>query len=157
LNKDPFDRMIFDATNRLRTDPQSFVPYLQEYINLFDTENSKRIIFPNGDDEPFVLHTWEGVDAPIEALNVLKATESRAELKWGDGLALAASDHCLDMGIGGYVSHIGTDDSDATERAERYGGVTGIKENLIFGLPNFSAEMIVMYLFIDDGVADRTH
>lgn len=57
-NHDSFDTRIFDATNRLRTDPQSFISYLEETIAKFDQFNNRLTYEMNG--ETFVWWTHEG-------------------------------------------------------------------------------------------------
>lgn len=61
------------------------------------------------------------------------------------------------MGPGGYISDIGTDGSTNEERALRYGTGKGFYENLTFGLPKYSAELIVLSMYVDDGVTDGKH
>jgi uncharacterized protein YkwD len=42
------------------------------------------------------------------------------KLKWDDGLALSARDHCKDSGINGFKSHKGTDGSMVRDRVNIY-------------------------------------
>lgn len=75
---------------------------------------------------------------------------------WSDGLALAAQDHCDDVGGKGIVSHSGSDGSKVWHRMERYGEAFGtMGENLSFGKSYADEYMISLY--IDDGVSDRGH
>lgn len=118
-NLDPFDTMIFDATNKLRRDPQYFVPYIEATINNRFSADGKRITYEDR-GETFVWWTHEDKTAWEEALVELKKQDPIPPLHWEDGLALAARDHCLDMGLGGYISDVGTDGSTSEERALRY-------------------------------------
>jgi len=102
------------------------------------------------------LVTEEGAAAWEEAINAILGARPRYPLKWDDGLALAAKDHCNDTGPKGIMSHTGTDGSKVWHRMSRYGKVSGLQgENLSFG--STSAIDYVMSLFIDDGVSDRGH
>lgn len=77
-------------------------------------------------------------------------------LKWDDGLALAARDHCEDIGSKGLVTHTGSDASQIYERVQRYGRAQGMQaENLSFG--SVTGQEHVMALFLDDGVPGRRH
>lgn len=81
---------------------------------------------------------------------------SLATLRWSDGLAMAAQDHCYDTGSKGVVSHDGSDGSKVWDRIDRYGKGSGtMGENLSFGKSQGDEYMIS--LFIDDGVKDRGH
>jgi uncharacterized protein YkwD len=111
--------MIFDATNRLRRDPKFFVPYIQATIDNRFSADGKRITYEDR-GETFVWWTHEGKDAWEEALEALNNQDPIPALHWEDGLALAARDHCLDMGLGGLISDVGTDGSTSEERALRY-------------------------------------
>jgi len=69
-----------------------------------------------------------------EAVEALKWQSPMEPLKWDDGLALAARDHCEDIGSKGLVTHTGSDASEVFERIGRYGRPTGMQaENLSFG------------------------
>jgi uncharacterized protein YkwD len=83
----------------------------------------------------------------------LRTQESLPELEWNDSLAIAARDHCLDIGAKGSTSHIGSDGSNVSIRADRYGIWGGnIGENLIFGDRQFfNGRDYALMLYIDDG------
>jgi len=102
------------------------------------------------------LITQEGRRAWREARDAFARQPSLHELKWNDGLALAAQDHCNDTGGKGVVSHDGSDGSKVWDRMERYGDPSGtMGENLSFGKSR--GDEYMTSLFIDDGVADRGH
>lgn len=100
--------------------------------------------------------TSEGASAWKEALDELRKTKPVDPLKWNDAMALAAYDHCNDVGKKGIESHKGSDGSTPFQRLARYGAAGGFQgENIDFG--NTSPIDIVMSLYIDDGVANRSH
>ena len=114
------------------------------------------------DGETFIWWTHEGVAAFEDALETLKnvhAGNPVPQLHWDDGLALAARDHCLDMGPGGYISNTGTDGSTTEQRALRYGSASNspdnFEENFTFGLPRFAPELIVLSMYVDDGMCPQ--
>ena len=86
----------------------------------------------------------------MEAQAVLPA------LEWNDCLALAAQDHCDDIGPKGSNSHTGSDGSSPWDRMSRYGRWSGsVGENLDFS-PTTGDEMMDL-LYVDDGVSSRGH
>jgi len=95
----PLELEIFATQNRLRTNPRSFLPYLQSQLNSFQgnvrVEHGERI------------NTNEGPSAWREAIRVISKAETKPPLSWNDGLALGARDHCKDS----VVSHTGSDGS----------------------------------------------
>ena len=136
----------------MRTDPKSFIPIIVNEIRNFKSPKSTLLKrFGQAD-----LITQEGVKAWIEAKDAFASQPSLPELQWSDGLALAAQDHCSDVGAKGVVSHDGSDGSKVWHRMERYGkGAGTLGENLSFG--NSRGDEYMTSLWIDDGVADRGH
>ena len=101
--------------------------------------------------------TTEGPTAWHEAIQALREQSTLNKLEWDDGLALAARDHCNDIGPKGLVQHEGSDGTQVWHRIRRYGKAGGtLGENISFGEYE-SGEEILTALFIDDGVADRGH
>ena len=79
--------------------------------------------------------TEEGTNAWYEAIRSLKSTRRMNGLEWSDGLALAAQDHCAEMGQKGLISYDGFDGSTIWDRIENYGTVYGsVGENLAYGI-----------------------
>lgn len=66
---------------------------------------------------------------------------------------LAAYDHCTDTGA---IGHTGSDGSTFDQRLDKYGSwSTSAAENISFGSDD--ALVIVLRLFIDDGIESRGH
>jgi uncharacterized protein YkwD len=105
------------------------------------------------------LNVVEGRISYENAIAALTYQDSIDYLEWSDSLALAARDHCLDIGASGSISHIGNDGSNVSIRADRYGIWGGnIGENLIFGDTGFfTGRDYAKILYIDDGVPGRGH
>jgi len=75
---------------------------------------------------------------------------------WSDELALAAQDHCEDLGMTGGTRHEGSNGLMPYHRIKMYGKASGkIGESLAFG--DLDGKEYIMRLFIDDGVRARLH
>jgi hypothetical protein len=83
-------------------------------------------------------------------------------------LCLSAQDHAYDIGSGGIVSHVGSDDSSPSERMNRYTIWTGACTEVIWygrlsidSMKEADKRIIAMSiiddLMVDDGVSDRGH
>ena len=141
---------MFAQTNKLRTDPKSFIPHLEKRLGYF---NGKVVNVP-GEDSGHV--TQEGPNAVKEAINFLKKAKPLKALGWSDGIAKACQDHVKDNGPRGLVGHDGSDGSTFWQRMERYGNIGGRwAENCSYG--KSTGLDVVMQLFIDDGVPSRGH
>lgn len=141
---------IFNVQNKLRTNPKSFIPWIEEEIGRMD---GIAILQEDG----VWRTTSEGRGSYEEAIKALKEQGEMEPFSWNDGLFLAARDHCLDhrnMGI--KTGHTGSDGSTMSSRLKRYGHVIGeASENISYG--SKTATDIVMQLFIDDGVESRVN
>ena len=121
------EKVLFNTQNQLRKNPRSFLPFIQNQIKMIE---GKTLIRPGKKS----LMTYEGISAWTETKNALQKQNKLKPLKWQDGLALAAQDHCNDMGKRGKLGHKGTDGSMVWHRIARYGRVWGnVGENLSFG------------------------
>ncbi|MBS4060441.1 MAG: CAP domain-containing protein, partial [Bacteroidetes bacterium] len=74
-----------------------------------------------------------------------------------ESLSRAASDHVRDQGQTGVIGHTGNDNSSPLKRVKRYvnSDYMYIGENISYGLT--SAEEIVSFLLINDGMPSRSH
>ena len=143
----------FKSQNLLRTNPFTFESIIESQINLFDADwKTIRDRFKGE-----VTTTTEGISAWQEAFMALDAVPKMRALVWSDELALAADDHCEDMGQNGMTGHTGSNGSTLKDRVARYGTSTGtVSENLIFG-QQASGQDYILSLYIDDGMVDRPH
>ena len=94
---------VFEVTNQLRTDPQSFIPYLEERLMYFNGD----ILYLHGSN--MGLMTNEGPAAVHEAIEFLMNAQPVEPLEWRTGMAMSCQDHVDDTGPLGMTGHTGTD------------------------------------------------
>lgn len=144
------EKEIIFEMNKLRTNPAR---YATEYIAPLSKNYKQKLLYYPG-DKP--LMTREGVSALNECVNELKRQKPLSLLYPNPGLSKAARDHVKDQSRSGQTGHRGSDHSDARTRIERYGHwKIRMAENIAYG--GRTAQQIVIYLLIDDGVRDRGH
>ena len=84
----------------------------------------------------------------------MRINEPLKPLKWSEGLALAARDHCNDIGPSGVQSSVGRDQSSMFDRITRYGEAGWYRgENLHYGQK--SPTNVVLDLLIDNNLHRR--
>ena len=146
----PIEKEVILEINKLRSNPAK---YANDYIIPLAKNYSRKILHYPGDNP---IRTNEGVSALNECVQVLKRQTPLPLVYPGKGLTKAAADHVKDQSRSGKTGHNGNDGSDVKERIERYGSWNvRIAENIAYG--GFSAQQIVIYLLIDDGVSNRGH
>lgn len=140
---------IILAHNLVRYDPEKFARlYVTEYISYFQ---NREFHYPGLET---IMLTREGDSPAIELYFELIRARPVNLLYPSKGLSNAARSHLeyiTNMGIRGHGGQGGL-----RARIEREGSwQERIAENIAYG--NFSAHDAVMYLLIDDLVADRSH
>jgi len=140
---------VFEAQNKARTNPASFIPKVQETLKFFKGNTIWR-------PGQIGLTTNEGPNAVNELIAFLKAQKPLEPFAWNEEMSMSAQDHASDIGPKGITGHTGSDGSDMTARIERYGEwESTIGENIDFG--GDSGEDVIINLMTDDGNPTRGH
>jgi hypothetical protein len=146
----PLEKEVVYEINLFRANPAK---YAEEFIAPLAKYYKDRILHYPGD---IPIKTNEGVKALYECVRELKNARSLDIMQPSEALSRAATDHQKDQEKTGNTGHNGSDRSDLKIRIERYGTWQDrIAENIAYG--NTSARQIVIFLLIDDGVANRGH
>jgi uncharacterized protein YkwD len=144
------EKQVILELNKVRSDPPRYAKaFLFSQRGYYE---GRRLTYPG--ETPIL--TQAGVKTFDEGYQFLLKAGSVSLFTPKVGLTRAARDHALDQGKTGQTGHAGTDHSDVSTRANRYGKWGGrIGENIQYG--HASAARIVSSLLIDDGVPSRGH
>ena len=147
LNLDEIEKELFKLHNKIREDPQSYIPKLKDYLKYF----RNKIYHPPNEDP---IQTYEGPEAFEDAIQFLKTQKPVGPLELNENIVYACRDHVNDMGEKGLTSHEGTTTKNISERLEKYCEWDGAcSESIDFGFK--TAENILINLLVDDGVNNR--
>lgn len=146
---DSLEGEVAREINVLRADPPAYAQHLRALRARYDG----KLLQLDGRDP---IRTREGVKPLDEAIRLLERTKPLGALRWEPGLAHAAEDHAADIGARGVLDHFSAKGESPLDRVARYGVLQGPGgENIAVAFSD--AHLIVIYLLIDDGVADRGH
>ena len=139
MEKQLFDD-IFDAQNKLRTDPISYIPMLKEMLDKFENNENKPKI------ETLIV-TKEDKIAVKNAIKFLSIQEPIHALKINPSLINAAQEHADNQEKGDTTA------TPLSERMEKYCQWRGeIGENVLYCDSKNGGHEIVLAMLIDDGV-----
>lgn len=149
FNYEALKKSILTEQNRIRQDPQSYIPILRAYLKLF-----KGNVLYKPKEIP--LETNEGKDAVEEAISFLKRQKPVDPLTFDERLAHACEEHVNDIGPKGLLSHDSTDGKSMSDRIELYvDWDESCGENIELG--DKTGQDVILSLLIDDGIAERGH
>jgi uncharacterized protein YkwD len=134
--------------NKLRTDPQGFIKYLEDLLKLFSGYN---YTYPG---EP-MTKTYEGPKAVHEAIDFLRKQKPLKPLQMYEGLCKSAQDHVNDQGPRGTMGHDGSDGSRSDDRIRRHMKPIETAENISY--MSCPPRRVIMALLVDDNVPSRGH
>ena len=137
---------IFEFINMARSSPEDFTAKVQMRLNNYEGKNFKV------DDQ--LYQSFEGKDAPEEAIAALQVTKPKPILERAAGLDLAAKELADFLGESGEVSHKGKGDTRMGDRISKHGQWTG-KIGEIIGVQPENGLNFVLQWIIDDGVKTR--
>jgi len=142
---------VFELHNNIRTNPKSFISYLESQLKNYDGEIYRRM----DPDEMIEIETSEGKTAVLEAIEYLKKISPLPELILSKHLSLACQEHANDLGNNGLCDSVGSDGRNPDDRIKQmFKTIENIGENLDFN--SFTAEDIIYSCLVDDGIFDRS-
>ncbi|MEO0645583.1 MAG: CAP domain-containing protein [Cyanobacteria bacterium J06650_10] len=145
------ERGIIEEHNRIRQNPQSYIPILEAYLASMDAEGN----IPGGCGARCILLTEEGKPAVEEAIAFLQTQPAVGPLDFSANIAQAAKSHANEQ-QGGAIGHASANGDRVSDRLAK-SGVESITagENIDYG--STSAQDVLISLLVDDGVPDRGH
>lgn len=143
------NQAVLKEINEARANPQSFIPYLENYRKIF---KGNVAYYPDGK----MVTTIEGTAVIDEAIAYLQTLSKLPPYAMSSGLLTAANSQLTDLMENSTLGHYGKDGSDLPTRLRRFGAYgNSTAENITYYAP--LARDIVMTMIIDDGVKSRGH
>ena len=145
------EQELITEHNRIRQNPQSYIPILEAYLATMTAEGD----IPNGCGQNCTLVTEEGRSAVEEAIDFLRSQPAVGPLEPSAEIASVAKVHAQEQGNGA-VGHISADGRRVAQRLSGLGlQATSVGESIDYG--STDAQSVIISLIVDDGVADRGH
>ena len=141
-----FTQEVIDQVNRVRTNPQAYAAYLENFRAYYTADGLFRAPGRR------MLRTHEGIAALDQAIRTLQHASPQAPITVSDLLAGAGRELISSQQQSGQIGH----GSAPFERMQHYGTWQNIVgENVAYGAP--TAEQVVYNLVVDDGERSRGH
>ena len=141
-----FTQEVINQVNRVRTNPQAYAAYLENFRSYYSSDNMFRA------PGRHALRTREGIAALEQAIKTLQRARPQAPITASDLLAGAGRDLINAQQQSGQIGHGGA----PFERMQRHGVWQDMAgENVAYGAP--TAEQVVYNLVVDDGERSRGH
>ena len=145
------ERGIIEEHNRVRQNPQSYIPILENYLASMDADGN----IQGGCGNRCTLLTKEGKPAVEEAIAFLRTQPAVSPLELSANIAQAAKSHANEQ-RNGAVGHTSANGDRVSDRLAKSGVESIISgENIDYG--STSAQDVIISLIVDDGVPDRGH
>jgi uncharacterized protein YkwD len=145
-----FRASILAENNRLRADPQSYIPFLQENMKYISED---KILRKPG---KVAVQLREGVEAYKNAIKFLQRQKPLDTLTYDERLSNAALDFANYLGSTGIVTNLDKAGNNAGDRIENYcewDKVCG--ESIDYG--SQTAQEVFISLLIDDGIEEKSN
>lgn len=142
--------------NVARQHPAYFISLIDKQLQSFINDKEMPI------NEDMIYETNEGKSAWKEARKFLEKQNSLPPFEVHEGLNLSAKEHAIDLAVHNLFGHTGSDKSTFSERILKFckkgqGAMAEIIGADFYLEGRNHAEMTILGLIIDDGVADRGH
>ena len=149
MNYNAIQVSLYKELNKLRKDPRSYIPLIQQEMNTIKKNNVLR-----KKDSNLQIQTFEGKAAYEDAILFLEKQEPVQPLTKEIRLSYAAADLVKDIGERGVVTHQDKDGLFVSERIEKY-CEWDFCANEVIEVSSKNAQDILVSLLVDDGIRDR--
>ena len=149
VNYNAIQVSLYKELNKLRKDPRSYIPLIQQEMNTIKKNNVLR-----KKDSNLQIQTLEGRAAYEDAILFLEQQEPVQPLTKEIRLSYAAADLVKDIGERGVVTHQDKDGLFVSERIEKY-CEWDFCANEVIEVSSKNAQDILVSLLVDDGIRDR--
>lgn len=140
---------IFIELNKLRKNPQSYIPLIEAQMNTIKYNN---VLIRS--DTTLRVQTFEGKEAYLDTMNFLEEQEPVEPLKLDKRLSLAALDLVNDIGPRGIVSHQDSNGYYVSDRIEQY-CEWDYCANECIEVSSHNAQDVIISLLVDDGLSAK--
>ena len=149
INFNLIQTSLYKELNKLRQDPKSYIPLIQEQMNTIKKNNILK-----KKDSDLQIQTLEGKAAYEDAILFLEDQKPVEPLTKEIRLSYAAQDLVKDIGGRGVVSHQDKEGNFVSERIEKY-CEWDYCANEVIEVSSKNPQDILISLLVDDGVRNR--